>query len=151
MGLNNNISDNNIQIRLATQSDLNSITHYIKLFDLDDRALHYTQFVVAEINHQLVGFIRIRKHASCDELCSLAVLESYRKLGIAQALILKKIQLATQPIYLCTIIPAYFTAFGFEISHYFPTEIQDKLQYCTSALTVEEPYVVMTYSKNNNS
>ena len=80
----------------------------------------------------------------------MGVLEDYRQLGIAKALMLQKIKLATQPIYLCCIIPDYFTQFGFEITNHFPQEIQDKLQYCTSALAVEEPYVVMKYSGAKN-
>lgn len=134
-----------IIIREAKESEFSSIKKHIHHFDLDNRALHYNQFVVATINEKIIGFGRIRKHNDCDEFCSLGVLNEYRNLGVAKLLIEARVKLATQPIYMCCIIPHYFKKMGFEITSEYPSVMQNKLNYCTNSLVVEEPYVVMRY------
>lgn len=111
--------------------------------------MRYNQFLVAKHNNELLGFGRIRKHKGCDEFCSLGVLESKRFKGIAKELILARIKIATQPIYLVCIIPEYFESLGFVIVNEYPPEIADKLHYCTSELLVPETYVVMKYQKQS--
>ncbi len=97
--------------------------------------------------NKLIGFGRIRKHNGCDEFCSLGVLEEERFNGIAKELVLARIRIATQPIYLVCIIPEYFEKLGFTIVEEYPPEIVDKLHYCTSELLVPEKYVVMKYQE----
>lgn len=125
------------------------IKQLIKQFELDDRDLQCAQFLVAKENNELVGFGRIRRHNGCDEFCSLGVLESQRFKGIAKELILARIKIATQPIYLVCIIPDYFESLGFKIVSDYPSEMADKLNYCTSELVVPEKYVVMKYTGND--
>lgn len=117
----------------------------MKEFELDDRNLRCDQFLVAKKNDELLGFGRIRRHNGCDEFCSLGIIESKRFTGIAKELILARIKIATQPIYLVCIIPDYFEALGFKIVTSYPPEMADKLNYCTSELVVPENYVVMKY------
>lgn len=136
---------NSINIAPASIDDFPIITHYIKQFDLDNRDLHYHQFVVAKMNDEIIGFGRIRKHNGCDEFCSLGIIEEYRQYGVAKLLIEARIKLATQPIYMCCIIPDYFEKLGFSIVNNYPPEMLDKLNYCTNSLVVPEPYVVMCY------
>lgn len=112
---------------------------------MDDRCLEREQFLVAKYEDEILGFGRIRKHNGCDEFCSLGVVESKRFKGIAKALILARIAISTQPIYLVCIIPEFFESLGFEIVTEYPYVMQDKLDYCMSELTVPEPYVVMKY------
>jgi N-acetylglutamate synthase-like GNAT family acetyltransferase len=112
---------------------------------LDDRSLEREQFLVAKHQEEILGFGRIRKHKGCDEFCSLGVIESKRFKGIAKALILARIEISTQPIFLVCIIPEFFESLGFAIVSDYPNEMQDKLNYCVSELTVPEPYVVMKY------
>ncbi len=138
--------NNNISITKAIEQDFDFIKEHIRVFDLDNRDLQFQQFVVAKLNNEILGFGRIRKHKGCDEFCSLGILEAYRNQGIAEALISARIKLSTQPIYLCCIIPAFFEPLGFTIVTDYPLEMLDKLNYCTSELTVEEPYVIMTLS-----
>lgn len=138
----------NFIVTHATEQDFSFIKEHIRIFDLDNRDLHYQQFVIAKLNNNIIGFGRIRKHATCDEFCSLGVLNEYRQLGVAKLLINARIKLATQPIYICCIIPDYFKKLGFEIVTEYPTEIIDKYNYCTNSLAVEEPYVVMRYNKH---
>lgn len=103
--------------------------------------------MVAKDKEKLLGFARIRKHKGCDEFCSLGVIESKRFNGIAKELVLAKIKVATQPVYLVCIIPEFFEKLGFSIVSEYPDEIVDKLNYCTSELVVPETYVVMKYQK----
>jgi N-acetylglutamate synthase-like GNAT family acetyltransferase len=135
-----------VNIEKATESNFEKIKAYISEFDLDNRDLQCGQFLVAKENNKLLGFGRIRKHNGCDEFCSLGVLEEERFNGIAKELVLARIKIATQPIYLVCIIPEYFKKLGFIIVDEFPDEIADKLHYCTSELFVPEQYVVMKYS-----
>jgi N-acetylglutamate synthase-like GNAT family acetyltransferase len=132
-----------IVISQAMPEDFELIKAYIQKFDLDNRELSYNQFTIAKRNDQIVGFGRIRKHDACDEFCSLGVLESKRFNGIAKALVKARIKIATQPIYLVCIIPEFFEPLGFKVVEEYPKEIQNKLDYCTSELVVEETYVVM--------
>ncbi|MBC7694398.1 MAG: GNAT family N-acetyltransferase [Burkholderiales bacterium] len=135
-----------LHIDKASEADFELIKHFICAFDLDNRGLKCEQFLVAKENDELLGFGRIRKHQSCDEFCSLGVIETKRFSGIAKALIEARIKIATQPIYLVCIIPEYFEKLGFVIVNNYPAEIGDKLNYCISELTVPENYVVMKYS-----
>lgn len=132
-------------ISQASESDFLAIKQLIQLFELDNRDLHYKQFLVAKHEGELLGFGRIRKHNGCDEFCSLGVLESKRFNGIAKELILARIKIAKQPIYLVCIIPEYFESLGFVIVDEYPPEIADKWHYCTAELFVPETYVVMKY------
>lgn len=102
---------------------------------------------MAKYNSSIVGFARIRKHKGCDEFCSLGVIEKNRLNGIAKQLVLARLKIATQPVFLVCIIPNYFKKLGFEITKNYPNEIADKLNYCNSELSVPEKYVVMTYNK----
>jgi N-acetylglutamate synthase-like GNAT family acetyltransferase len=138
-----------LHIQQASESDFESIKQFIQLFELDNRDLHCNQFLVAKYSDQLLGFGRIRKHKGCDEFCSLGVIESKRFEGIAKELILARIKIATQPIYLVCIIPEYFEKLGFSIVNEYPDEIADKLNYCTSELLVPETYVVMKYQQHS--
>ena len=81
-----------LSISPASDSDFESVKQFIQLFDLDNRDLHCSQFLVAKQRGELLGFGRIRKHKGCDEFCSLGVLESKRFNGIAKELILARIK-----------------------------------------------------------
>ncbi len=129
----------------ATSDDFDLIKKLIQQFELDDRDLHYNQFLVYKKNDELLGFGRIRKHNGCDEFCSLGVVESKRFTGIAKELILARLKIATQPVYLVCIIQEYFKPLGFKIVNVYPPEIANKLDYCCSELVVKEKYVVMKH------
>ena len=129
----------------ASSDDFDLIKKLIQQFELDDRDLHCNQFLVCKKNDELLGFGRIRKHNGCDEFCSLGVVESKRFTGIAKELILARLKIATQPVYLVCIIPEYFKPLGFKIVNVYPPEITNKLDYCTSELAVKEKYVVMKH------
>lgn len=122
------------------------IVNYIAEFELDNRALKKEQFLIAKKENELLGFGRLRKHSGCDELCSLGTVTPERNKGIAKLIIQNLIDSSTQPLYLVCIIPELFTPFGFKIVTEYPAEMQDKFDYCTNDLVVEEEYVVMKYN-----
>lgn len=135
----------NILLNKATPEDFELIKLYIAEFELDNRDLKIEQFTVAKQNDVLLGFARIRKHNGCDEFCSLGVIEQERHNGIAKSLTEKGINTSSQPLYLVTIIPEFFETLGYQIVNEYPPEMQDKLDYCNSELSVPEKYVVMKY------
>ena len=128
-----------------TDADFEAIKHFIKQFELDDRDLQHSQFLVGKDDDGLLGFGRIRIRENCSELCSLGVLEPKRMQGIGKLLVKKLILKSEQPLYLVCIIPNFFNPFGFKIVSEYPEAIKEKLDYCTSELIVPEPYVVMKY------
>jgi N-acetylglutamate synthase-like GNAT family acetyltransferase len=136
-----------IKISKAQIEDFDLIKKYIAKFELDNRDLRMEQFTVAKQNDSLLGFARIRSHNGCDEFCSLGVIEQKRHNGIAKLLTLNGIKISTQALYLVTIIPEFFETLGYKEVNSYPTELQDKLDYCNSELSVPEKYVVMKYQK----
>lgn len=139
-----------ISLYKASVEDFELIKHYIAEFELDNRDLRIEQFTVAKQNAVLLGFARIRKHNGCDEFCSLGVVEKERQNGIAKLLTEHAINTSSQPLYLVTIIPEFFETLGYQIVNEYPPEMQNKLNYCNSELSVPEKYVVMTYLKINS-
>lgn len=119
------------------------IKKYIAQFELDDRSLHPSQFLVASVNNTIVGFGRIREYTNCAEMCSLGVIVPERHKGVGTELSTALMKKTKLPLYLVCIIPDYFKKLGFEICNQYPSELLDKLNYCTSSLVVPETYVVM--------
>jgi N-acetylglutamate synthase-like GNAT family acetyltransferase len=128
-------------------SDFEIIKTHLSEFELDDREIEKEQFVIAKKDNVIVAFCRIRKHMSCDELCSLGVINTERGRGYAKMLLTELIKKSTQPLYLVCIIPDFFIPLGFRIVTQYPVELADKLNYCTSQLCVPEKYVAMKFIK----
>jgi N-acetylglutamate synthase-like GNAT family acetyltransferase len=133
----------NVDIHTCSSAQFTILKNYISQFELDDRSLDHTQFLVAVQNNKVLGFGRIREHKDCSELCSLGVIEPERNKGIGRALTKALIKKAKQPLYLVCIIPGFFEPLGFSVCHNYPAELQEKLDYCTNELVVPETYVVM--------
>ncbi len=133
----------NFEIKECTAQQLEKVKQYISQFELDDRSLHHSQFLVALQNNAIIGFGRIREHEECSELCSLGVIHPERNKGVGCALTKALIAKAKQPLYLVCIIPEFFTPLGFKVCAKYPAPLQEKLNYCTNELVVPETYVVM--------
>jgi N-acetylglutamate synthase-like GNAT family acetyltransferase len=130
-------------IHTCTPKQFDIIKNYISQFELDDRSLQPSEFLVAIEEDTVLGFGRIREHEDCSELCSLGVIEPKRHKGIGTALVQELIQKAKQPLYLVCIIPEFFEPSGFHVCEKYPTALQNKLAYCTNELVVPEEYAVM--------
>ncbi len=131
-----------------TTFEFDFIKVHIAKFELDDRELKKEEFlIVKDIGNKVVAFGRIRKHSTCDELCSLGVIEPQRLKGIGKILSKELIKKANEPLFLTCIIPKFFEPLGFQITKEYPQELKDKLNYCTDKLYVPEEYVVMKFIK----
>lgn len=115
----------------------------VAAFDLDSREMHREQFITLCEGQELCGFIRTWDHGTFSEMCTLGVVESKRKLGIAHHLVEAILEVSVHPVYIVTIMPAFFTEYGFTFCDEYPAPILQKLQYCVNDLPVEETYVVM--------
>lgn len=131
------------QITACSEAHFSQVKRYIDAYGLDDRELDRGEFLVAVQKQALLGFGRIRRHSDCSELCSLGVTEPMRLRGIGRALTESLAAMAKPPLFLVCTIPAFFMPPGFQICNQYPASMSDKLDYCRSALPVEEPYVVM--------
>lgn len=107
--------------------------------------LDIKQFIIAKNETGVLGFARILKHASCDEYCTLGVIETKRSQGIAKQITEAIIKISTQDLFLVCIIPEYFKKLNFKVVDNYPNEIKNKLHYCVDALSVPEKYVAMQY------
>jgi len=133
----------NVDISACSENDFQHVKKLIAEFCLDDNDLKAEQFLIAIAEGKLVGFGRLRQYPGCCELCSLGVAEDLRSKGIGSALSKALIKKSTSDLYTVTIIPAFFSRFGFKKVSDFPSELAIKQSYCTSTLTVPETYVVM--------
>ena len=131
----------------ASAADLEIIKNHISDYELDNRELLHTQFLVYKKSNTILGFGRIRNYANFDELCSLGVIEPERNKTIGKKIVNALIQKSLSELYLVCVIPEYFEPIGFKIVNEFPNEIFDKLNYCTNTLVVEGVYVAMKLIK----
>ena len=134
-----------IDARPCSAADFGEVKQHIATLCLDDINLEETQFLTAYYENKLAGFVRLRKYNSCEELCSLGVLENFRLRGIGSRLVNEVFELSTKPLFVVTVIPEFFKRFGFRETTTYPYELNYKLNYCISSLAAPEPYVVMVW------
>lgn len=131
----------------CSEKDFESVKNYIQEFELDDRSLVRDEFLVLKEKDEVLGFGRVRRYQDFSEMCSLGIITKNRNKGLGKILSLALIESTKHPLYLVCIIPNYFENLGFSICKDYPIEMQDKLNYCTNSLVVEEPYVVMKLTR----
>lgn len=131
------------EIKDCSEDQLEIVKKHIHQFELDDRSLNHSQFLVALQNTTIIGFGRIREHHNCSELCSLGVIEPERNKGVGLALTKALARKAKKSVHLVCIIPQFFEKQGFRLCDTYPEEVLNKLYYCTHELVVPETYVVM--------
>lgn len=127
----------------CSDKDFELVKKYIADFELDDRQLKQEEFLTLHENGILIGFGRVREFPDFSEMCSLGIIPDHRNSGSGKTLFKALIKKAKKTMYLACIIPSYFEEFGFTICSSYPKEMQEKLNYCTQNLIVEEAYVVM--------
>jgi amino-acid N-acetyltransferase len=129
----------------CSQNDFGRVLQCIAELHLDDNDVHYSQFLVIKKREQLIGFGRIRTYLQCKELCSLGIMAPYRNRGLGTRITEELIKKGSGNLYVVTVIPAFFSRFGFEQTHEFPKEIESKISFCTGSLPVAERYVAMKF------
>jgi N-acetylglutamate synthase-like GNAT family acetyltransferase len=132
-------------ISLCTPADFTLVKNLIAEFCLDDNDLKPEQFLVAKLEGEIIGFGRLRTYSNSGELCSLGVIEKCRLQGVGSNLSKALIKKSTSDLFTVTIIPGFFEKLGFQTVEEFPSEIKTKLNYCITALSVPEKYVVMKH------
>jgi N-acetylglutamate synthase-like GNAT family acetyltransferase len=133
------------EISVCTSSDFITVKQFVSEFCLDDNDLKPGHFLVAKQHEHIIGFGRLRNYGTCNELCSLGVVETFRLQGVGSQVSKALIEKSKVPLYTVTIIPGFFEKLGFRIVDEFPPEIHAKLNYCLTSLAVPETYVVMKY------
>jgi N-acetylglutamate synthase-like GNAT family acetyltransferase len=101
-----------LAITNCSAEDFLRVKKYISEFCLDDNDLKPEQFLVAKHGAELVGFGRLRSYSGCSELCSLGVVEAYRKKGVGSQLSKTLIRKSNSPLYTVTVIPEFFERLG---------------------------------------
>ena len=104
-----------LQIRAALETDQETIKWMVREEQLDPTALHWSHFVVAENDGQVVGIGQIRPYPGCRELGSLVVKEAFREQGVGAMIVNALLEKETGDVYLETEIgnERYYARFGF--------------------------------------
>jgi len=105
-----------VVIRPATETDQERIKELVREADLDPTSLHWSHFMLAEADGQVVGIGQIRPYPNCPELGSLYVLPDYQGQGIGGQIIMALLEDRTDTVYLeCEKHNVtYYERFGFE-------------------------------------
>ena len=115
-------------LRPASRDDLRLIRTTIERFTLDPERLEHEQFVIAMEGRSRAGFARIKPYRNCFELGSVAVLEKFRKRGVASRLVRCLMsKFPTPKVWITTMSPDYFKRFGFEAAKP-PAELVRKMK-----------------------
>jgi N-acetylglutamate synthase-like GNAT family acetyltransferase len=112
--------------RPATPKDSASIRRVLDEADLHFPGESYEDFFLAEINHEVVGIARLEEYKDLFFLTSLGVLKPFQKQGVATFLLNHLLAGKNKKIYLYTIIPDFFRAFGFRPAEAIPSSLPAK-------------------------
>lgn len=111
-------------LRKAFDSDIEKIKPYAEKLNLDTKDMNPRKFYIVSNKGQIAGFGRRKNYKNICELATIGVLENHRRTGIGELLVNKLIKEASaEEIWLTTIIPEYFTKFGFKTSNNEPEEL----------------------------
>ncbi|MBS1796723.1 MAG: GNAT family N-acetyltransferase [Acidobacteria bacterium] len=123
-------AETGLKFSAPAADDWVEIRRLIGLFRLDADDLSSDQFVVCKNGETLLGFGRLKRHPECDELSSLAVLRNFRGRGIGRRIVAELLGAVDRPVFIVTVIPAYFARLGFVETKSFPLSIKIKLAGC---------------------
>lgn len=105
------------RLRTAQASDQEGIRSLIRAVRINPMGIHWQRFVIAvDAADTLIGCGQVKQHGDGSrELASIAVVRSWRKQGVARAIIQHLLQAQPHPLWLTCIsrlIP-FYTQFGF--------------------------------------
>ena len=84
-------------IRKATAGDQQRIKDIVREVDIDPTKLHWSQFLVGEVDGQIVAIGQVRPFKGSPELGSIATVEAHRGKGYAAQIIRRLIDEWDQP------------------------------------------------------
>jgi amino-acid N-acetyltransferase len=119
-----------MKIRAARKTDFAQIRALAASFNLDYGDMEADDFWVAAAGKKIVGICGLKKHADCQELCSLGVAPVFQKRGLGRKLIGALLEATDGEIYLTTIIPGYFERLGFEKADPLPPSLVKPPEWC---------------------
>lgn len=105
-----------ITIRPATENDSPIIKQMIRRARLDPTSLKWQNFLIAEVEGEIVGIGQVKPLPNCEELGSLVTKRAYRGKGVGSELIAALEARAGRPLYLlcASKMEAYYRRFGYE-------------------------------------
>ena len=110
------MSELDISIRRATENDSPIIKQMVKQARLDLTSLKWKNFLIAEVEGDIVGIGQIKQLPNCEELGSLVTKKTYRGKGVGEKLIASLEARAGRPLYLLceSKMEAYYQRFDYE-------------------------------------
>jgi len=105
-----------IRIRRAEEKDRNDIAGILREADEDTAEMSFNNFLVAEIGETLAGCVKLDDYSGFMFLSSLAVRPAHQGRGIAKKLMQSVLKETGKDIYIYTVIPDFFSKFGFVIA-----------------------------------
>lgn len=103
-----------VRVRHANEFDMVFIEEMLKKYHLDTENLHYSQFVIATENGNLVGLGRLKKTGGMYEIGCVAVVGERKGQGIGSLIVKHLIDYAPlKIIYVITDQVDYFKKLGF--------------------------------------
>lgn len=130
-----------MRIRKAGPADFAQIIGLAKGYGLNYFGMEADNFWVAEEGLQILGIIGLRRYRDCQELCSLGVIEEFRKRGIGTKLVFALLAEVKDDVYLATIIPRFFEKLGFKSAEDIPPSMVKTSDWCEGC--TKERCVVM--------
>lgn len=116
-----------INIRKANNFDMAFIESAMERFELYYDHLKAEEFSVAELNDELLGFVRVLEFNDVHELSALGVDENFRNKGIGKKLLNYLLEeYPTHEIYIATTMEKFFEKFGFTRVEAAPKVILEK-------------------------
>jgi N-acetylglutamate synthase-like GNAT family acetyltransferase len=121
-----------VEIRPAKQEELGAIVRKAGVLELDIAETDAGQFLVAVRGDSIRGFGRLRPYRDFTELATLGVMAPDQMKGIGSLVVRALLKKAGGEVYLTTVIPAYFSRFGFSKADDYPAELNKKMDFCRS-------------------
>lgn len=105
-----------LRIRAARQEDQRLIVRLVIGAHLDPTSLKWANFLLAELDGQVVGCGQVKPYPGCRELGSLVVRKPYRRRGIGSALVRALLEREAGDVYLMCRedLTTYYERFGFQ-------------------------------------
>jgi N-acetylglutamate synthase-like GNAT family acetyltransferase len=110
---------------------------------LDSRNARPEEFVIAELNGEVVGFGRLIRHRECWEIACLYVARDLRRLGLGTDIVESLLERMNEdlPVYAVTSLPDFFGTLSFAPVTKMPDSIRGKYGYCRT--TFDDEVIVM--------
>ncbi len=119
-----------MRIRKAEAKDMASVVALAESCGLDYPGMESDVFWIAEEENCLLGICGLKTHPDCRELCALGVRKELRGKGIGRELVNVFLRETGEEIFLATVIPEFFTWFGFARTARFPLSMRKGGDWC---------------------